>query len=99
QSHREIFNGTMIRELVRSSCVETLPGCSDCLYQTYCGSDPVRYYVECRDITGRRPESEFCIKNKGILDYLFKKLLESDERTMDVFWSWLMGPVRGTKSS
>jgi His-Xaa-Ser system radical SAM maturase HxsB len=98
-SHREIFNGALIRELVSSSCVETLPGCSDCLYQTYCGSDPVRYYVECKDITGRRPESEFCIKNKGILDYLFKKLLESDERTMDVFWSWLMGPVRGAKSS
>ncbi|MGV8119612.1 MAG: His-Xaa-Ser system radical SAM maturase HxsB [Candidatus Xenobiia bacterium LiM19] len=88
-THREIFGGPVLRELVRESCVEMLPLCARCVYQPYCGADPVRYYVELGDIRGRRPESEFCSKNMGILDYLFEKLIENDERVIDVFWSWI----------
>lgn len=94
-SHKELFGGEILRELVRESCVETLPLCSDCPYQIYCGADPIRYYVECGDIRGIRPESEFCRKNRGILDYLFKKILENDEKTMDIFWSWIHPDERG----
>ncbi|MDQ7825391.1 MAG: His-Xaa-Ser system radical SAM maturase HxsB [Candidatus Eremiobacteraeota bacterium] len=89
QSHGEIFGGPLLRELVRESCVEMLPMCAQCVYQPYCGADPVRYYVERGDIRGRRPGSEFCTKNMGILDYLFGKLIENDERVMEVFWSWI----------
>jgi uncharacterized protein len=89
QNHGEIFGGPMLRELVRESCVEVLPRCAHCVYQPYCGADPIRYYVECGDIRGRRPESEFCTRNMGILDFLFGKLMEADERVMEVFWSWI----------
>jgi len=88
-SHREIFGGPVLHEIVRESCVEMMPLCAGCVYQPYCGADPVRYYVECGDIRGRRPESEFCAKNMGILDYLFEKLIEDDEKVIDVFWSWI----------
>lgn len=88
-THSEIFGGQILRELVRESCVEMLPLCAHCVYQPYCGADPIRYYVECKDIRGRRPGSEFCKKNKGILDYLFTKLSENDEKVIDVFWSWI----------
>jgi uncharacterized protein len=88
-NHAEIFGGPVLRELVRESCVEMLPMCAHCAYQPYCGADPIRYYVECGDIRGRRPGSEFCTKNMGILDFLFEKILAGDERVMDVFWSWI----------
>jgi His-Xaa-Ser system radical SAM maturase HxsB len=88
-THRELFGGPVLQELVRESCVEVLPLCARCAYQPYCGADPIRYYVECGDIRGRRPGSEFCTKNMGILDYLFEKLLGGDEKVMEVFWSWI----------
>ncbi len=88
-SFEEVFGGHKLRSLTSKSCVEILPGCSSCAYQTYCGADPVRYYVETGDVVGFRPESEFCMKNMAIIDFLFGYLLENDERVMDVFWSWI----------
>jgi His-Xaa-Ser system radical SAM maturase HxsB len=88
-TYEEIFDGNALRKITAHSCVETLPGCSSCAYQTYCGADPVRNYVETGDIVGHRPTSEFCKKNMGIIDFLFEYILEDDERVMDVFWSWI----------
>jgi uncharacterized protein len=84
-----IFLGNTLRELIDHSCVETLPQCADCAYQLYCGADPVRNYVECGDIVGHRPTSEFCRKNMAVLDHLFSLLRENDEQTLNVFWSWI----------
>jgi len=88
-SYEEIFLGAKLRDLVSSSCVESLPGCAWCAYNLYCGSDPIRYFVECGDVVGHRPTSEFCMRNTGILDYLFEMLEDDDNATRDVFWSWL----------
>ncbi|MCE1248362.1 MAG: His-Xaa-Ser system radical SAM maturase HxsB [Firmicutes bacterium] len=88
-SYDKIFNGEVIRELVRNSCVENLSLCAHCAYQAYCGADPVRYYAESGDIRGRRPASEFCRKNMGVMDYIFEKLLENNEEVIKVFWSWI----------
>ena len=79
----------MIHELVHESCVETLPVCATCAYQIYCGADPIRYYVESGSISGCRPTSAFCKKNKAIFDYLFKLLEDADDDTLNVFWSWI----------
>lgn len=88
-THAEMFGGPLIRRLVRQSCVETLPVCASCVYQPYCGADPIRYHVECGDIRGRHPGSEFCKKNKGIFDHLFRKILDDNPKVMNVFWSWI----------
>lgn len=88
-SYDTLFNGKLIRELVRESCVEVMPACATCAYQIYCGADPIRYYVECGDIAGCRPESGFCKKNMAIFDYLFELLENADDETIDIFWSWL----------
>ena len=88
-SYDTLFNGKLIRELVRESCVEVMPACATCAYQIYCGADPIRYYVECGDIAGRRPESGFCKKNMAIFDYLFELLENADDETIDIFWSWI----------
>jgi His-Xaa-Ser system radical SAM maturase HxsB len=88
-SYMEIFNGPIIRELANKSCVESMPGCFSCAFQLYCGADPIRNYVECKDIIGHRPTSHFCKKNFGIIEYLLEKINKNDENVMDVFWSWL----------
>lgn len=88
-SWTEIFKGVKAQEIVKASCLETLPECSMCAYQMYCGSDPVRYYTESGDFYGRRANSSFCRKTKGILDYLFYLIRRDDEEINEVFWSWL----------
>ncbi|WP_288185474.1 His-Xaa-Ser system radical SAM maturase HxsB [uncultured Sporomusa sp.] len=88
-SYEEIFAGPLVKELVKKSCIEVLPGCASCVFQAYCGVDPVRNYVETKDIVGRRPGSDFCKKNTLILEYLFQLIDENDPDVMDVFWSWI----------
>ncbi|MBR4908670.1 MAG: His-Xaa-Ser system radical SAM maturase HxsB [Acidaminococcaceae bacterium] len=88
-SYEDIFHGKLIQKLVKNSCVECMPGCSYCAYKNYCGSDPIRYYVECNDIVGKRYSSGFCKKNKAIIKELLHYLIKKDSATMKVFWSWI----------
>lgn len=88
-SYLEIFQGKIIQDLVKKSCLETMPVCASCAYRPFCGADPVRNYLEHKDPVGKRPGSPFCIKHTGIFDTLFEKLQQNDSETMDVFWSWI----------
>ena len=90
-SYESVFGGDLLREIVAKSCVEIMPGCSSCVYRSYCGADPVRNYSETGDLIGRRPGNDFCKKNTLIFDMLFKKLKRNDPDEMDVFWSWISG--------
>lgn len=88
-SYQTIFNGDALRNLTKNSCVEILPNCATCVYQIYCGADPVRNYSEQGDIVGHRPTNNFCKKHKAILSHLFEIFKENNQEIMDVFWSWI----------
>jgi His-Xaa-Ser system radical SAM maturase HxsB len=88
-SYAEIFLGKTLRNIIANSCVETLPGCSSCVFQIYCGADPIRNYAEQGDIIGHRPTGNFCKKHKAIFENLFNLIREDKEEVMDVFWSWI----------
>ena len=88
-SYLEIFKGSIIRDIVEKSCVEIMPQCADCVYQSYCGADPIRNYLETKDIMGHRPSSDFCKKNMAIFDFLFEKIRDNERPVMNVLWSWI----------
>lgn len=88
-SYKEVFSGEIIKNIVKNSCVEIMPVCSECVYQQYCGADVIRNYLEIKDIMGYRPTSGFCEKNKAIMDYIFELLNSGDEDILDIFWSWV----------
>lgn len=87
--YKTAFNGKIIRDIVASSCLETMPICSECAYQQYCGADPIRNYLETKNLMGNRLKSDFCKKNKAIIDYLFDLIIENNPQKMDVLWSWI----------
>jgi His-Xaa-Ser system radical SAM maturase HxsB len=89
-SYLELFNGEFVRSLIRSACLECLPECSSCAYQSFCGADPVRNYSEQGDIVGHRPTSEICKRNKKIMHYLLDLVKQGDGKIEDVFWSWII---------
>lgn len=90
-TYRDLFYGDKIVNIVSNSCAESLPGCSDCVFQVYCGTDPVRNYATQNDPVGHRPTNDMCLINKEIFKYLFKIIFENEPNQMDVFWSWITG--------
>lgn len=89
-SYDEIFGGELLRTIVASSCVESMPGCSDCAFQVFCGADPIHNYATQGDIVGHRPTSAFHKKNFEIIKHLLT-LYHSDSTIQRIFWSWVQG--------
>ena len=88
-SYKDIFGGETIRLLCSSSVNESLPGCSDCAYQVYCGADPIHHHTTQGDVVGHRPTSDFCEKNMTIINELFRYILSGDREVMRIFWAWV----------
>jgi len=88
-SYNEIFNGNYLKSLIKLSCLESLPGCSYCAYNMYCGADPVRNYSEHGDIIHNPIKSNVCKKNKGIISFLLDLIRQDNEEINNIFWSWI----------
>jgi His-Xaa-Ser system radical SAM maturase HxsB len=87
-TYEDIFYGEKAMELAAVMTNESLPGCSECAFQTYCGSDPIHNYATQGDIWGYRPTSTFCHKNMELIRYLIE-LMDSDKKIKKIFESWI----------
>jgi His-Xaa-Ser system radical SAM maturase HxsB len=87
-TYEEIFAGPLARCLVEGSCAETLPGCSECAFVPYCGSDPVFHWATQGDPVGHRPTSAFCAKHMGVFRHLLQLIRSGDSFTRDLLVSW-----------
>lgn len=88
-TYQEIFNGEHLRNIIETSCTECLPACSECVFEPYCGADPVRNFSEQGDMVGFRPTNEMCLKTKSIFKYLFDLIKRNDPEINKIFWSWI----------
>lgn len=88
-SYEDMFGGELLRSIVNSSCVESLPGCCDCAFNTYCGADPVENYATQGDLVGHRPSSRFCGRNMEIIKHLLRLYHGPDPFIRQLFWSWV----------
>src|SRR5579862_2469355 len=77
-SHKDLFTGDPFLNLVTASCNQSLPGCSDCAFQTYCGADPIFHHASQGDLVGHRPTSDFCNRNMSIMKHLFHLVSRND---------------------
>ncbi|OCA02188.1 His-Xaa-Ser system radical SAM maturase HxsB [Akkermansia glycaniphila] len=87
-TYQEIFESDILKEIVSSSCIECMPGCSECAFRTYCGVDVFRNYLETGNISNARPNSFFCQKQKGIFEHIFSRLEDHD--FSDIVHSWIV---------
>ena len=95
-TRRSLFTSEPALQMFSASCNQSLPGCSDCAFQTYCGADPIFHHATQGDMIGHRPTSDFCKRNMGVLEHLFGLLSDNDPETLRVFWSWLNPPRAGS---
>lgn len=89
-TYNEIFYGDVHLTMSEVNSNESLAGCSECAFQTYCGADPVLNHATQGDIYGFRPTNIFCKKNKEIIRYLFELMLEDNDNKR-IFKSWITG--------
>ena len=87
-TYHELFYGQKTMDLAQVWSNEGLPGCSECAFQSYCGSDPIHNHATQGDIWGYRPTSTFCQKNMEIIRYLIA-LMENDPSVKSIFESWI----------
>lgn len=84
----ELFYGSKAREIASVSTNESLAGCSECAFQTYCGADPVHNWSTQGDMYGHRPTSDFCLKNMEIIKHLMN-LIQGHSEVRKVLLSWI----------
>lgn len=90
-SYEELFGGPTLRNLVADSITDSLPGCSDCALQPYCGTDPIENHATQGDPIGYRPTSDFCTRNMGIIRHLIEILHGPDAFARCLLRSWASG--------
>ena len=84
----EIINNGVCKTVCASSILETIPSCCDCVYQPYCGTCPVVNYAHSRDIIEKVPRGYRCKIYSGMLDYLFKLMLDGNENVIEILKTW-----------
>ncbi len=90
-TRRSLLTSDAALKMFDASCNQSLAGCSDCAFQTYCGADPIYHHATQGDMYGHRPTSGFCQRNMEVIKHLFSYIEQNDPAIMAVFWSWLSG--------
>lgn len=90
-SYAEIFGGSLVYELIEGSNIESVPVCSDCAFQPFCGTDPVYHYAAQGDFTGYIPSSDFHRKHFFVFNQLLQ-LYYADEEIRRIFHTWILPP-------
>lgn len=91
--YEDLFYGKKAQKVAQIWANETIAGCSDCAFQSYCGADPVRNYSTQGDMYGIRSTSSFCKKHKSIIEHIFSLLIERKNELLPIFKRWINNSV------
>ena len=78
-SYRSLVLSEKLIELVASSLTQCAPECCDCVFELHCGAEPVYHHATQRDPVGIKPLSEFCARQKSVMQLLLSLLEQSPE--------------------
>jgi His-Xaa-Ser system radical SAM maturase HxsB len=88
-SRAQIFSGPAFVNLLQAASNQSLPGCSDCAFQSYCGADPIYHHATQGDLIGHRATSGFCKRNMRVIEHLFSLLQNSNPEIQAILWGWI----------
>jgi His-Xaa-Ser system radical SAM maturase HxsB len=86
-SYEEIILSDNLLDALEDSFTLSVPMCSDCAFEPFCGADPVFHHATQGDVVGRKPDSAFCQRNMAIFKHLIR-LMRSDPFASDLFRRW-----------
>ena len=85
QSYEDYISNPVVQTVCTASCLDVIPGCSECVFKPYCGTCPVYNYKVHGDLC--RNAVFTCEIKKGILTHLFKKM--EDPKNKEIFFKWI----------
>lgn len=88
-SFQQLMDNPVCKLLGTSSCLESIPMCSECAFQPYCGTCPVANWAEYGTVYPQMKTNYRCQIYKGIQEILFEKIYESNEETMQILKSMI----------
>ena len=86
-TYEEIMLSEKLLDPLEDTFTLSVPMCSDCAFEPYCGAEPVYHHAVYGDTVARKPESEFCKRNMAIFKHLIE-LMRSDSETKQIFLGW-----------
>jgi His-Xaa-Ser system radical SAM maturase HxsB len=86
-SFAELMLSEKLLEPLEKSFAASVPGCSWCAFEPYCGSDPVFHHATQGDFVGKKPLSAFCTRNMALFRGLIERM-EADEEVRRIFERW-----------
>ena len=87
-SYEDILLSDQLLKALEDSFTLSVPMCSECAFEPFCGADPIYAHAVQGDVVGRKPSSDFCRRNMAIFRRLIT-MMESDSSTKDIFQSWV----------
>jgi hypothetical protein len=72
--YRSLVLSDKLINLIGGTLAQCAPQCSSCAYEPHCGADPVYHHATQHEPLGIKPLSEFCGRQKGVLQLLFEIL-------------------------
>ena len=87
-TYEEIILSDALLDALEDTFTLSVPMCSDCAFEPYCGAEPVYHHAIHKDMVARKPESEFCKRNMTIFKHLIE-LMRSDEEVKRIFLGWV----------
>jgi His-Xaa-Ser system radical SAM maturase HxsB len=82
------FSSPAMQKILAHGVAESRPGCTDCAYLPYCGSDPIDRYARQGNVDGNILGSAFCRRHLGLFDFFVELLDRGDALTRQVLESW-----------
>lgn len=86
-SFETLYTNEVFLQAVDETFAFSVPMCTDCAFEPWCGADPVFHWRQHQDMVGRKPESEFCQRNMHIFRGLISRI-ENDPFVRRLFTQW-----------
>ncbi len=86
-SYRSLVLSDKLIDLVGSSLTQCAPECCDCVFEPHCGADPVYHHAIQADPLGIKPLSEFCARQKGLMNLLLD-ILHNSPKDAAILRKW-----------
>ena len=87
-SYKNLLLSDKFLDPLEYSMTTSVPMCSECSLEPYCGSDPVFHYATQKDFVGIKAMSPFCSRNTQIIRKIIL-MMENDKEIKKIFYSWI----------
>jgi His-Xaa-Ser system radical SAM maturase HxsB len=86
-SYAQIFTSDALLDPLERSFSASVPMCSDCALEPFCGAEPVYHHATQGDFVGLKPTSGFCERNTHVIERLIG-ILEGGGEEARILRQW-----------